>query len=69
MLVYLNAVTWTHAPEPFAADIREAMRMGCTCSRAMGHEFPSVLDPGRAALEFNELCLAFVDRLDDELDL
>eukprot|EP00966_Prymnesium_polylepis_P154029 3556705-Prymnesium_polylepis.1 len=25
MLVYLNALTWTHDPETFAADIREAM--------------------------------------------
>eukprot|EP00966_Prymnesium_polylepis_P161540 3733383-Prymnesium_polylepis.1 len=28
MLVYLNALTWTHDPEPLAAEIREAMREG-----------------------------------------
>jgi len=28
MLIYLNALTWTHDPEPLAAEIREAQRMG-----------------------------------------
>jgi hypothetical protein len=28
MLIYLNALTWTHEPELFAAEIREVMRQG-----------------------------------------
>eukprot|EP00966_Prymnesium_polylepis_P269981 6237011-Prymnesium_polylepis.2 len=28
MLIYLNAETWTHYPEPFAAEIIEALRAG-----------------------------------------
>jgi len=42
MLVYFNAVTWTHDPETFAAEVREALQRGVhlhTC-----HEFPSVID-------------------------
>ena len=55
MLIYLNSLTWTRSPEAFAADIRDAMRLGVhlqTC-----HEFPSVLDPesGSGALEFKAI--------------
>jgi hypothetical protein len=52
MLVYLTALTWTHDPEPFAAEIREAQRQGLHLQ--LCHEFPSVIDLGssRYALEF-----------------
>jgi len=55
MLVYLNALTWTHEPESFAADIREAQRAGLHLQPC--HEFPSVLDSGssRRALEFKQI--------------
>jgi len=55
MLVYLNGLTWTHGPEPFAAEIREALRMGLHLQPC--HEFPSVIDPGsdRHALEFKQV--------------
>eukprot|EP00966_Prymnesium_polylepis_P008194 188625-Prymnesium_polylepis.1 len=55
MLVYLNALTWTHEPEPFAAEIREAMRVGLHLQPC--HEFPSVIDVdiGRHALEFKSI--------------
>eukprot|EP00966_Prymnesium_polylepis_P088336 2044230-Prymnesium_polylepis.1 len=55
MLVYLNALTWTHKPESFASDIREAMRAGVHLQPC--HEFPSVLDPRslRHALEFKQV--------------
>eukprot|EP00966_Prymnesium_polylepis_P026117 602195-Prymnesium_polylepis.1 len=55
MLVYLNALTWTHDPESLAIDIREAMRVGLHLQPC--HEFPSVLDMGsaRAALEFKSI--------------
>jgi len=55
MLVYLNARTWTHDPETFAAEVREAMRMGLHLQPC--HEFSSVIDPGSArhALEFKEI--------------
>mmetsp|Transcript_20685 Transcript_20685/g.61519 ORF Transcript_20685/g.61519 Transcript_20685/m.61519 type:complete len:631 (+) Transcript_20685:2-1894(+) len=55
MLVYLNALTWTHDPEAFAADVREAMRVGLHL--LVCNEFPSVLDPGsaRGALEFKRI--------------
>eukprot|EP00966_Prymnesium_polylepis_P054329 1256264-Prymnesium_polylepis.1 len=55
MLVYLNALTWTRDPEPLAAEIREAQRMGLHLQ--LCHEFPSVLDPGslRHALEFKQI--------------
>eukprot|EP00966_Prymnesium_polylepis_P185028 4288330-Prymnesium_polylepis.1 len=55
MLVYLNALTWTYDPEPLAADIREAMRIGLHLQAC--HEFPSVIDPGcgRHALEFKQI--------------
>jgi hypothetical protein len=46
MLVYLNALTWTHDPEPLAAEIREAMRVGLHLQ--LCHEFFSVLDVGEA---------------------
>jgi len=55
MLVYLNALTWTHDPEALAADIREAQRLGVHLLPC--HEFPSVLDAGsaRAALDFKAI--------------
>eukprot|EP00966_Prymnesium_polylepis_P218233 5051218-Prymnesium_polylepis.1 len=55
MLVYLNALTWTHSPEALAAEIREAMREGLHLQPS--HEFPSALDPysARHALEFKEI--------------
>eukprot|EP00966_Prymnesium_polylepis_P237321 5488807-Prymnesium_polylepis.1 len=55
MLVYLNARTWTHEPEAFAAEIREAMGQGVHLRPC--HEFPSVIDPesSRAALEFKNI--------------
>ena len=55
MLIYLNALTWAHEPEAFAADIRNAMRLGVHLQ--LCHEFPSVLDSGsaRRALEFKEI--------------
>jgi len=55
MLVYLNALTWTHNPEPFAAEIREAMRVGLHLQPC--HEYPSVADSGsvRQALEFKQI--------------
>ena len=55
MLVYLNALTWTHDPESLEADIREAQRLGVHLQ--LCHEFPSVLDPGsaRAALDFKAI--------------
>ena len=54
MLVYLNALTWTHNPETFAAELREAMRVGLHLQSC--HEFPSSLDPGsRHALDFSRL--------------
>eukprot|EP00966_Prymnesium_polylepis_P009055 208727-Prymnesium_polylepis.1 len=54
MFVYLNALTWTHNPETFAAEVREAMRAGLHLQPC--HKFPSVLDPGlRHALEFKQI--------------
>jgi len=55
MLVYLNALTWTHEPEAFAAEVHEAMRLGVHLQ--LCHEFNSVLDPGstRHALPFKEI--------------
>eukprot|EP00966_Prymnesium_polylepis_P120482 2784304-Prymnesium_polylepis.3 len=55
MLVYLNALTWTHDPEPLAAEIREAMREGLHLQPC--HAFPSVVDMGSArhALEFKQI--------------
>jgi hypothetical protein len=55
MLIYLNGLTWTHEPEPFAAEIREAMRVGLHLQ--LCHEFTSVLDMGsaRCALEFKSI--------------
>eukprot|EP00966_Prymnesium_polylepis_P226070 5229468-Prymnesium_polylepis.1 len=55
MLVYLNALTWTHDPETLAAEIREALRVGLHLQPC--HEFPSVLDPAseRAALDFKRI--------------
>eukprot|EP00966_Prymnesium_polylepis_P208092 4820128-Prymnesium_polylepis.1 len=57
MLVYLNAVTWTHEPEELAGELRRAMGVGLhlqTC-----HEFPSSVDPGsRHALEFSKIMSA-----------
>jgi len=55
MLVYLNGLTFMHDPEPFSAEIREAMREGLHLQPC--HEFPSVLDPGsvRYALEFKQI--------------
>jgi len=55
MLIYLNALTWTHDPETFAADIRQAMREGLHLQPC--HEFPSVVDTGSArhALEFKQI--------------
>eukprot|EP00966_Prymnesium_polylepis_P040294 935050-Prymnesium_polylepis.1 len=55
MLVYLNTKTWTHDPEPFAAEIREAQRAGLHLQPC--HEYPSVTDPGseRQALEFKQI--------------
>ena len=51
MLVYLNALTWTHDPEKLAADIRDAQRVSLHLQPC--HEFPSPIDPGsaRRALE------------------
>ena len=55
MLLYLNALTWTHEPEALAADIREAMRVGLHLQPC--NELPSVLDPGsvRGAIEFKRI--------------
>ena len=55
MLIYLNALTWTHDPESLEADIREAQRLGVHLQ--LCHEFPSVLDPGsaRSALDFKAI--------------
>ena len=55
ILIYLTALTWTHEPEAFAAEIREAMRLGVHLQPC--HEFPSVLDPEslRDALPFKEI--------------
>jgi len=55
MLVYLNANTWSHAPEQLANDIREAMANGAKLQ--LCHEFPSAIDPqsARAALPFKDL--------------
>eukprot|EP00966_Prymnesium_polylepis_P170987 3952408-Prymnesium_polylepis.2 len=55
MLVYLNAQTWTHDLEPFATEIREAMRAGLHLQPC--YEYPSVVDPGSArhALEFKQI--------------
>eukprot|EP00966_Prymnesium_polylepis_P112698 2606701-Prymnesium_polylepis.1 len=56
MLIYLNALTWTHEPESLAADIEEAQRMGLHLQSC--HEFPSSLDPPgstRAAIEFKSI--------------
>jgi len=60
MLVYLNALTWTHDPELYAAEIREAVRVGLHLQPC--HEYPSVVDvsrvdPGSArhALEFKQI--------------
>eukprot|EP00966_Prymnesium_polylepis_P033430 777327-Prymnesium_polylepis.1 len=51
----LNALTWTHDPEPFAAEIRNAVRMGLHLQAC--HEFTSVVDAGsgRHALEFKQI--------------
>jgi hypothetical protein len=55
MLVYLNAQTWTHEPEAFAAEIRDAMLQGIHLQSC--HEFPSVIDAdsARQALAFKEV--------------
>ena len=55
MLVYLNAQTWAHDPETFAAELREAMRQGVHLQPC--HEFPSAIDSGseRQALEFKQI--------------
>eukprot|EP00966_Prymnesium_polylepis_P178539 4134877-Prymnesium_polylepis.1 len=55
MLLYLNALTWTHEPEQLAAEIREAMRAGLHLQ--LCHEFPSAIDTGspRQALEFKQV--------------
>eukprot|EP00966_Prymnesium_polylepis_P147425 3405342-Prymnesium_polylepis.1 len=55
MLIYLNSQTWTHDPELFAVEIREAMQEGLHLQPC--HEFPSVLDPdsARNALEFKQV--------------
>jgi|EP00966_Prymnesium_polylepis_P157633 hypothetical protein len=55
MLVYLNALTWTHDPEPFAAEIREAQQVGLHLLPC--HEYPSVTDQGsaRQAIEFKQI--------------
>ena len=55
MLIYLNALTWKHDPEAFAADIREAQSLGVHLQ--LCHEFPSVLDPrsARDALGFAQI--------------
>eukprot|EP00966_Prymnesium_polylepis_P304687 7039568-Prymnesium_polylepis.2 len=55
MLVYLNALTWTHEPEELAAEIGEAMRVGLHLQPC--HEFPSSVDTGSArhALEFKQI--------------
>jgi len=55
MLVYLNALTWTHSPEELAAEIREAGRVGLHLQPC--HEFPSVVDTdsSRHALEFKQV--------------
>ena len=55
MLVYLNALTWTHDLEPFAAEIRQAMHEGLHLQ--LCHEYPSVTDPGsvRQAVEFKQI--------------
>jgi hypothetical protein len=51
MLVYLNALTWTHEPEKLAPELHRAMRVGLHLQPC--HEFPSSIDPGsRNALEF-----------------
>eukprot|EP00966_Prymnesium_polylepis_P290173 6703203-Prymnesium_polylepis.2 len=58
MLVYLNALTWTHDPEPFAVAIREALLEGLHLQPC--HEFPSVTDMGseRHALEFKQIMVS-----------
>jgi hypothetical protein len=55
MRVYRNALTWAHAPELLAAEIREALRVDLHLQ--LCHEFPSVLDTGsaRQALEFKQI--------------
>eukprot|EP00966_Prymnesium_polylepis_P033815 786039-Prymnesium_polylepis.1 len=55
VLVYLNANTWTHEPEEFAAEDRQAMLAGLHLQ--LCHEFPSVLDVGsaRGALELKSI--------------
>jgi len=55
MIVYLNAVTWTFAPELLATEIRQAKRIGLHLQ--LCHEFVSALDPGsaRQALEFKQV--------------
>jgi len=55
MLVYLNALTWTHEPEAFAAEIREAMIQGVHLQPC--HEYPSVIDAdsARQTLAFKEV--------------
>ena len=55
MLVYLNGQTWTHDSETFAAEIREAQRVGLHLQAC--HELPSVLDTGsaREALPFKQI--------------
>jgi hypothetical protein len=54
MLVYLNALTWTHEPEELTAELRQAMLVGLhlqTC-----HEFPSSIDLGsRHAIDFSKI--------------
>lgn len=63
MLVYLNALTWTHSVESLAAEIAEAMHLELHLQPC--HEFPSVLDPGswRHSLEFKEVMDATPARL------
>jgi len=57
MLVYLNALTWTHEPEELAAQLHRAMRVGLHLQ--LCHEFPSSIDPGsRHALEFSKIMSA-----------
>ena len=54
MLVYLNALTWMHEPEEFAAELRRAMCVGLPLQTC--HEFTSSIDLGsRHALEFSKI--------------
>jgi len=54
MLVYLNALTWTHEPEELTAELRQAMRVGLHLQ--LCHEFPSSIDLGsRHAIDFSKI--------------